>query len=870
MNNRYVDDFDISMYSDHNNSEDSEPVSESRENAEPVTLKPNSYSQKQVEDFDVGSYQTHSAEKTPEKTPEDKIYQNYKTPEKTPEELKKMSVQERKDYAQDLKREREYLQSAGFTKGLLSGVSLGATEKIPLLKQQENESLGGLGEVIGASAPIGLTMKALSIPFKMTGLMNYITGRIGLSATTGATYSLEKQLIKGEGIDPLEVAEEAGTFGLLHGIFEAAPKAYNWIKSLNTKQQAQALAEGVIPKDLKPNQYKFYEEEVVPELQKAGQQKYEQAMQEATEANDKEFTQKMANVKAQHEDELFKRSQKQQINQEDYEQAKAQYKNKLKQVAAEHEAKVEEIQKQNQLAQEQFQKDRQAFEIMKTRQQAVQDAIQPSESGTDLQGRIKPQGEDIGFRPAPGIEQEPSLRNKVGSIFSENVVKSEREAGLENVKAIRANDNIDYQKVREAYELSDKLSETVIDEHSGLALEMSRLIDELGQIPELSPPRKQLMTIAQKILGKIGIFNEEGALIGFNKISNKVLQDQAKELRYFMDFNFEHGNTRGIFSPMVSTIEDAAELAASTTNNKQAYEASKNARRLYRQWAEDYDNDYIRPFRDTKNYDYIKLFNETLNPDTYPVVNNILGRSNAGQQISSANKRALIEKELKPFFGNRGKVDPEKFEDALKKIRGVITPEEEKSIVEAFANERRSPSIISKKTAVKEIGKEPKKKEIPRAEIPLFKEKLKKTLPIEKVRIPLKPQVKTTPEMQAARKIMKITEEQAMAMTKTPSGLKQLRAELPDKLFERIGKHKVKEVLQEGNIEGNFTGKQLYEVINEGENYAILSEILGEDKAAELLVNSREIASKQATVEAFKKVGTKIGTIKTLMLFGIL
>ncbi len=855
MNNRYLDDFDISIYRDAND-ESSETISEPSEKSEPISLNPNSHSQKRLEDFDLSNYQEYTPE-THEK-PYSLQYAHL-----TPNEYKNLSPEEKKEL-------QEYSPLTGFFKGLFKGATAGATEHLENTKVKEHEIGAGPGEFIGAALPIGLTAKAISIPFKMTGLMNYALGRIGLSAATGATYNLEKQAIKGEGIEPLEVAEEAATFGILHGIFEGAPKAYNWIKSLKPNQQAQALAEGVIPNDLTPNQYKFYETEVVPELQKSGQQKYQEAMQKATETNENEFAQKMENVKAEHENELYKRSQKQQLNQEDFEQAKIEYQNKLKQVAAEHEAKVEEIQKQNQLAQEQFQKDRQAFEIMKTRQQAVQDAIKPKETETDLKGRVKTQGDDIGFRPAPGPEQDPSLRNKLGSIFSKNVVKSESEAGLENVKAIRANDNIDYQKVREAYTLSDQLSEMVQSEHSGLALEMARQIEELNQIPELSPPRKQLLTIAQKILGKIGIFNEEGALIGFNKISNKVLQDQAKELRYFMDFNFEHGNTRGIFSPMVGTLEDAAELAASTTNNAQAYEASRNARRLYRQWAEDYDNDYIRPFRDTKNQDYIKLFNETLNPDTYPVVDNILGRSNAGQQISSANKRALIEKELKPFFGNKGKIDPEKFEDALKKIRGVITPEQERSIVEEFAKERRRPSIISNKKEIKEIGKEPKQKEIPRAEIPIFKEKLKKVPSIEKVKIPLKPEVKSTPEMQATSKIMKITPEEAISMTKNPTGLKELKENLPDKLFEKLGKTKVKQILQEGKIEKKFTGKQLYEVINDGNNYALLSEILGEDKAAELLVNSREIASKQATVEAFKQIGTKLGTLKTLIIFGIL
>jgi hypothetical protein len=796
----------------------------------------------------------------------------------TPSEYKKLSPEKKKEL-------QEYSPLKGFAKGALSGLTLGATEHIPGLKPEEHEAGSGIGEFVGAAAPIAGILKVASYPFNaikgLLGIPLELTKKTGLgaraishaldiskSATVGAGHSLGKQTIKGEGISGREVAEEAAMFGGTHALISGVIGGGRWLNSLRTGQRAKLLSEGVIGADLDPNQYKFFEQEIVPELQKSAEQKYKQALQEAVEANDKEFAQKMQNIKAKHEDDLYRQAQEQKMSEEDFTTAKQKYQNELKQVAAEHEAKVEQIQKENQEAIKSYEEDKKAFQKMKERQIIVKDAITPKESEIDLKGRVKAEGENIGFRPAPGVEKDPSLRNKVGKIFSDEVTRNESASGLENVKAIRANDNFDYQQVRDAYTISDKLGETVQGEHSGLALELVRLIDELKQIPELSPPRKQLLTIAEKILNKIGIFNDEGVLIGFNKVSNKILQDQAKELRYFMDFNFEHGNNRAIFTPLVNTLEDAAESAAINTGNQAAYDASRKSRSLYRQWAKDYDNDYIRPFRDTKNHDYIKLFNKTLDPDTYPVVNNILNRSNAGQQISKADKRALIENELKPFFGNRGKVDTDKFEDALKRIRGIITPEEERAIHEAFAHERRTPVINGKKA---EIPEGPKGiKELPQAKIPLFEKQKRKVGEITEVKIPLKPDVKPTKEMQASAKIMKIKPEQALKMTENPSGLKELKDNLSKPLFKKVGQHKVKDILFEGRVERKFTGDELYDIINKGNNYALLSEILGEDVAADLLVNSREIAGKSATVKAFKKVGMHASTLKTLMIFGIL
>lgn len=775
---------------------------------------------------------------------------------------------------------QEYSPLKGFAKGVASGATLGATEHIPGMKTKEHEVGAGPGQFVGAAAPIGLIAKAMSYPVKaISGLMNFgraatIATEISGSAATGATYSAGKQAIKGEGISGSEVAAEAAEFAAFHGtllaLFKGIPKGMDWVNSLKTGQRAEALVDGVIPKDLTPNQYKFYEQEIVPELQKSAAQKYQEAYQSAKEENDLEFSKKMENTKAEHENDLMKRAQKEQFNEQDFEQAKHEYQNKLKQVAAEHESKVAEIEKENQAATEQFQKDMKYFEKMKTRQKIVQDAIKPKESETDLRGRVRPQAEDVGYRPAPTVEQNPSVRNQVGSIFSPNEIQNESLAGQTNVNAIRANDAVDYQDVREAYTISDRLSETVQAEHPDLALEMTRLIDELNQIPELSPPRKQLLTIAQKIRDRIAVFNEEGIMTGFKPVSNKILQDQAKELRYFMDFNFEHGNTRGIFSPLVNTIEDAAELAANTTNNQAAYEASRNSRRLYRQWAEDYDNDYIRPFRDVKNRDYIKLFNETTNPDTYPIVDNILSRSNAGQQISASNKRALIDKTFKKFFDNPRKVNPEELNDAFKKVRGVITPGEEKSIRESFNEGRRTPVIKGKKTELPEAPKEPKLKEVPGAKIPLFKEKLKTEPPIEQVKIPLKPKVKVSDSMRASAKIMKITPEQAMKKADTPTGMKELKDHLPEKLFKKVGQDKVKDIIYQGKIKHKFTGKELYDIINEGENYEMLSEILGEEVTAELHVSAEQIANKTVTVDALKKAGVHALKLKALLKYGIL
>lgn len=826
-------------------------------------------------------YEKSEEEKMQESATKDITYQQYAVNHKTPEELKKLSATERREYIEDLAKEREYLSSAGFTKALLSEMTLGATEKIPILKPQEHEQLVGFGRLIGAAWPIGLTYKAISLPFKALDKIvkfgKYAQAGINTvtSVATGAAIETGKEAIAGEGFDPEKIATEGAIFGVLDGLFRSIPVAWNWVKSLKPAQQSQMLIEGIIPEGLSPNQYKFYEKEVVPELQKVAEQEYKSALENATEENNREFQNKIANIKAQHEQDLYQRSQAQQLSQEEFTKAKLDYENKLKQTAAEHQSKIEAIEKQNQEAQTAFEIQQKEFQQMKARQQAVQNAINPQEGGQPLVGRVSIGAEDIPYRPSPPITVNPSLENRVGSVISPNEITNTTNAGRANMAAVRANDAIDYQNVRDAYTLSEKLNAQVETAVPNLINELRETQRQLTSVPKLSPPQEQLLTVVNSLLERTAVLGPEGTIIRFKPITNNILEEQAKALRYFMDFNFEHGNTRGIFTPTVNQIEDAIHLSAHMVGNIEAANANQRARTLYRQWAQDYDNPYIRLYRDTANREYSKRFKDSLDFDEFNVLNNILSRSNAGQQLSGSTRRALVEKHLAKFMEDPRKVNPREFDKTLRELGAVISPQEEQSIRQQFNEARRTPVIRAKKMAPAEKPELPKLKELTTTKIPLFTKEENVIPEITEVKVPLKSEIKPTQEMKAASKMMNITPEQARKMTDTPTGIKELREKLSKteaqkKLFDNIGKTKVKDILYEGKVERTFTGDELYNIINKGDNYALLAEILGEDTAANLLVSSKEIASKKVTVETLKKVGVKTAYLKALLLFGVL
>ena len=772
-----------------------------------------------------------------------------------------------------------YSPLQGFFKGILSGSTLGATEYAEPLENKPEDVWFGAGEAVGAIAPIGLAAKAVSLPFKLLGNLTRFTNPvqkgigIAKSAATGATYGTGRETVKaaaGEEFNLGNVVQDAALFGGTHALFEAIPAASRWIKSLNTKQRAEIATKGMMPTDLDPRKYLELQNEIMPEMQKYAEAEYQTALNEAKEAANKEFEQKMQNVRAKHENDLMEQSQKKQLAKEDFETAQKEYQNEMKQVGAEHEAKVAKIQEENAAAEEAFNQQKKEYDNLKRRQSLVDDAIRPQMAQRGLEGRVTKYGDDVGFRPAPTILENPSLKNEVGSIFSDNEVNSYRGAGEANVKAIRSNDNFDYQIVNEAYDNARNLNSKIETAHPNLVMDLIKTRNDLQAIPKLSPPQEQKLAFAEKILEQIAEFGPQGTVIKFKPINNNILSEQAKAIRYTMDFNFEHGNTRGIFSPMVNQIEDSIDVAARMMMNEEASVANKEARTLYREWAETYDNKTIRPFRDTSNQDYNSLFKSTLDPDSNVIVENILNKSNAGQQVARGNKRELVDKYLKKYFDNPRSAVTSEFNDTMKELRGVITPEQEAEIAERFREARRRPSMVGRKAEEVKAPKPPEKKELPLGKFNTFEKKIREVPEITEVSIPLKGELQPTKAMQAAAKKMNRTKDQIMNLSNSAEGLAELKETLPKELYTKMAKDKARQIFYSGKLRHKMTGEELYNSIRNENNFEIISELFGEEAASELLNSAEEIASSEVTANSLKKAGSKAKTLAKLKMFGIL
>jgi len=125
-----------------------------------------------------------------------------------------MSVQDRLEYARDLKTEREFLQSKGVTKGFLSGATFGATENIDALKPEEGELGETFGKITGSLMPISKIFGVFG------GGFGYLAGKSPIlqrqasavanlfaAGSTGATVNALESVAKGEMPDTNEMLD---------------------------------------------------------------------------------------------------------------------------------------------------------------------------------------------------------------------------------------------------------------------------------------------------------------------------------------------------------------------------------------------------------------------------------------------------------------------------------------------------------------------------------------------------------------------------------------------------------------------------------------------------------------------------------------
>ncbi len=187
--------------------------------------------------------------------PEKPWHENFKPKERTSEDISNMSIQERMQYAQGLKTYGEVLASDEFVKGSLSGVSLGLSENIPGLKQDENRFgvYGMLGEGLGSALPLFpaarfISSSASKIAQKSPYLKKWLEPFLDIvgSGVLGGVYHGATETLKGNKVE----VEDILTHGALWSTLHAGLVAIGGLRAAGKALYEIATATGVAEKDI--------------------------------------------------------------------------------------------------------------------------------------------------------------------------------------------------------------------------------------------------------------------------------------------------------------------------------------------------------------------------------------------------------------------------------------------------------------------------------------------------------------------------------------------------------------------------------------------------------------------------------------------
>lgn len=331
------------------------------------------------------------------------------------------------------------------------------------------------------------------------------------------------------------------------------------------------------------------------------------------------------------------------------------------------------------------------------------------QGGRSLANRVTRSGADVGIRPnEPVSPSEPSLPSRVGAIMSpRGKFENSTIGGTGTKNEIMAIDRATYENVNEQFDRSRELNRNIINtDPQNLIQNLQNHLAEIVVTPGRvrSGPQQQLVGAMEDMIQTLGVFDAQGNLVATRPIPNQNLIEWQQSLRKKVDHDFAHGNAKNVFRPVINLIQDEVESTAA--NNPEAFNALQNARFTYRDWVTHFDNDYVRPFRDISNQDFKKLYESSLHTDNLNALVPVLSRSRRGQTFLRGIQRDAVERELSPILKNPGKFSEEEIDKALRELRPIMAPNQERQIrtlIERQCN--RSQRNISK--TKREVPKHP-------------------------------------------------------------------------------------------------------------------------------------------------------------------
>lgn len=453
----------------------------------------------------------------------------------------------------------------------------------------------------------------------------------------------------------------------------------------------------------------------------------------------------------------------------------------------------------------------------------VRSQVSQAEQVAPLAGRVAQGGEPLGLE-VPTARTTPTSTetnlNTVLNAISPQRIGNARVAGQALKDQIMQLDNAAYQGVNTLYDRARELNAPIESTHQQLVSQLTDRLERLEEIPSPSYVQQNLIRSLRDILNDLATV-EDGAITGYLPISNATLIDQIQSLRQKIDFEFTHGNAKNIFRPVIREIQDSVYRAAPG----EAGEALRQANSAYREWSRTFDTDYINPYRDPANQDFEKLLKKNFDPDHLNVVRQVAGATPVGRQVFGSVEREIVEETLKKFVDKPELIRTPEYRKAIDALSSKLSPQQLEAVqsrMQSLVPERLMRRAEQAKTIRKDL------------------ESLERSL-------------------KAAQKYSGRGVSEVRKLTGTPEGIQQLKKDLSrtangEQIFKKLAKEKIRSILREGKIYKTPTGKQLFNVLNDEKNFALIESMTSPKEASEALEAAKALQGKEVTAENVKKI----------------
>ncbi len=413
--------------------------------------------------------------------------------------------------------------------------------------------------------------------------------------------------------------------------------------------------------------------------------------------------------------------------------------------------------------------------------------------GEPLSGRVQQEARDLGLRPPEGTAT-ATLDDEIGQIISRPKFKDTTTGGRALKTAVMRLDNEAWDNVNDLYRQSREANEGIVGRHEDAVNQLQQQLTQLQRLRTPSAPQKELMNSIEDIIDGLAIRDMNGAVVDYIDVPNQSIIDDVQSLRQKIRYNFEHGDAKNIFKPTIAALQNSATRAAAS--NPAAEQALGEANNAYRNWAETFDNDYMRPIRDRRNQDFSKTYKAAQDLDEFNQIRNVLRNDPVGVQIENGILRDIVEKRLKPFIEKVRKgeqLNRRDFENELNELDAILSPEQRMQIENTIF--RRSVfGRPAKKATISEAPKHP---------------------------------LQGLSEEQIARKADSISglNELEDLLSKTPKG---------KATFEDVKEFKAADLLLEGKLHPSDKPLGLQKILQDREKVAYLNRTLGNERLNEL------------------------------------